>query len=98
MQPYQQPGGMAPGGMQGGMMPPGGPGQMMAPGSKSWMTTLLLCAFAGTFGAHRFYVGKMGSGIGQLLTFGGCGIWTLIDLIMILTNKFTDAEGRPLQK
>ena len=65
---------------------------------KPWMVTLLLCLFAGTLGVHRFYVGKIGSGIAQLLTVGGCGIWTLIDLIMIITGKFTDAQGRPLLK
>jgi TM2 domain-containing membrane protein YozV len=65
---------------------------------KSWMTTLLLCLFAGTIGVHRFYVGKTGSGVAQLLTLGGCGIWTLVDLVMILTGKFTDAQGRPLLK
>ena len=65
---------------------------------KSYMTTLLLCLFAGTIGVHRFYVGKIGSGVAQLLTLGGCGIWTMIDLIMIITGKFTDAQGRPLLK
>jgi hypothetical protein len=91
MQQYPQPGQMVPGGM--------GPGGMMAPGeAKSWMVTLLLCIFAGGFGVHRFYVGKIGSGVAQLLTVGGCGIWALVDLIMILTGKFTDAQGRPLVK
>ena len=71
---------------------------MSAGEQKSYMTTLLLCLFAGTIGVHRFYVGKTGSGIAQLLTLGGCGIWTMIDLIMIITGKFTDAQGRPLLK
>lgn len=65
---------------------------------KPWLVTLLLCFFLGTFGAHRFFVGKTGSGVAQLLTLGGCGLWALYDFVMILTGKFTDAQDRPLIK
>ena len=65
---------------------------------KSWVATLLLCVFLGAFGAHRFYTGHTGIAVVQLLTLGGCGIWTLIDLIMILTGGLKDSAGLPLQK
>lgn len=61
---------------------------------KSAVATLLLCLFLGTLGIHRFYVGKIGTGILMLLTGGGFGIWTLIDLIVIACNEFKDKEGR----
>lgn len=71
---------------------------MSTGGQRSWTTTLLLCVFLGGLGAHRFYVGRTGSGIAQLLTGGGCGVWALVDLVMIITGRFTDAEGRPLMR
>lgn len=63
---------------------------------KDWLTTLLLCIFLGGLGIHRFYTGHTVIGIIQLLTFGGCGIWTIIDLILIVVGSFKDASGNPL--
>ncbi len=57
---------------------------------KSWIATVLLCQLLGTLGVHRFYTGRIISGIFQLLTFGGFGIWVLVDLIMIYTDTFRD--------
>ena len=65
---------------------------------KSWLTTLLLCIFVGCFGIHRFYSGHIGIGIVQLLTGGACGIWWLIDFILILTGAYKDSKGNPLNK
>ena len=57
---------------------------------KSWIATVLLCQFLGTLGVHRFYNGRFITGILQLLTFGGFGIWVLIDLVMIYADSFKD--------
>ena len=61
---------------------------------KRLIPALLLCLFLGLFGVHRFYVGKAGTGILQLLTGGGFLIWVLVDLVMIAIGSFTDKQGR----
>ena len=60
---------------------------------KSRLVTLLFCVLLGFFGVHRFYVGKIGTGILMVLTLGGLGIWTLIDLILIAVGSFRDKQG-----
>ena len=62
------------------------------------LPAVLLCFWFGVFGVHRFFVGKVGTGLLQLFTFGGLGIWALIDLIILVCGSFTDSEGRKLTR
>ncbi|WP_053736750.1 NINE protein [Nocardia sp. NRRL S-836] len=64
---------------------------------KSKVAAGVLQLFLGHFGVGRFYMGDTGIAVAQLLTCGGCGIWALVDGIIILVNGGTDAEGRPLR-
>jgi len=64
------------------------------PSDRSRGVALALASLLGPFGAHRFYVGKTGTGIAMLLTLGGLGIWYLYDLILVAGGSFRDAEGR----
>ena len=65
--------------------------------SKSKMFALLLCVFFGMFGIHRFYVGKIGTGILWLFTGGVVGIGWIVDIFMILFGTFKDKNGYPLK-
>ena len=62
---------------------------------RSWVVTLLLAIF---LPVHRFYVGKVGTGILYWLTAGGLGIWYIVDIVLILLDIFTDKQGRKLRK
>jgi hypothetical protein len=65
---------------------------------KDWLTAVLLSFFVGVLGIDRFYLGYTTYGVLKLITFGGCGIWALIDLILIAMGKVTDSSGLPLRR
>ena len=65
---------------------------------KNRATGTLLCLFFGIFGAHRFYAGKKWTGILQLVTLGGLGVWAFVDFIFLICGKFRDKEGKFLSQ
>jgi len=68
-----------------------------APEQKDFLVALLLSIFLGQLGVDRFYMGYIGTGILKLITLGGCGIWWLVDVILIATKNLKDANGLPLK-
>jgi len=64
---------------------------------KSRLAVTLFAFFLGGLGIHRFYLGKIGTGIAMLLTAGGLGIWALIDFIMAACGAMKDKEGKPIK-
>ena len=63
---------------------------------KSRLAAALLAFFLGALGIHRFYVGKIGTGVLMILTLGGLGIWVIVDIIVILVGSFRDKQNRVL--
>lgn len=62
-----------------------------------WLVTLLLSILVGSLGVHRFYTGNVVTGVLMLLTCGGCGVWTIIDIVMIAGNTYRDGDGNTLK-
>ncbi len=65
---------------------------------RDWLTTLIISFLVGWFGIDRFYLGYTGLGILKLITFGGCGVWYIVDLILIAMGNLDDSEHQPLRR
>ena len=66
--------------------------------SIDWLALFLLTFFVGVLGVHRFYVGKIGTGVLMLITLGGLGVWFLIDLLLVVTGQFTNKDGQKIPR
>lgn len=63
---------------------------------RDWLIALILSVMVGTLGIDRFYLGKIGTGLLKLIIFGGLGIWTIIDIVLIAIKRLDDKEGMKL--
>lgn len=66
--------------------------------SIDWLALFLLTFFVGVLGVHRFYVGKIGTGVLMLITLGGLGVWFLVDLLLVVTGQFTNKNGQKIPR
>jgi TM2 domain-containing membrane protein YozV len=77
----------------------GGMGQLQTkkfPKQRHFLAVFFISFMWGTFGADRMYLGKWGTGILKLITLGGCGLWTIVDLILIMSGAMRDKQGREM--
>jgi TM2 domain-containing membrane protein YozV len=72
------------------------PASVLPSSDKSFLVTWLFALFLGFFAVDRFYLGKVGTGLVKLFTFGGFGIWLLVDLVLVLAGAQRDKQGRKL--
>ena len=66
--------------------------------ARKRLIAAILALFFGVFGAHRFYAGKISTGLIQVFTIGGLGIWCFIDFLIILFGEFTDIDGKKIRE
>lgn len=66
------------------------------PRQRHFLAVFFISFIWGSFGVDRMYLGKWGTGILKLVTFGGLGFWALIDLAIIMTGSMKDKQGREM--
>ncbi len=67
-----------------------------SPNGRHFLAVFFLSFMWGTFGVDRFYLGKVGTGIIKLLTLGGLGVWTIVDLALIMSGAMRDKQGQEM--